>query len=252
MLFTNLARRDKKFFSWEHPGKKLSRLPVQRRFQRWNPADYGLNVTIAIVAKSAPNGDFVCATDSRLSFDDAVPAIDNAVKDTFLSAQWKVTFAAGDTSYIHSILVRTNDLLKERGGDQGYASLRRAICDGYTDVFKERVTREYLTKYGFASVEDFRKAGPSELGRKLFWSLSRKIDRFDLGAHLIVYGFDKANGNSSHMFDIVSPGRDTPLDHLSHFAVGTGVNMAMASLNLRPLNHLTLGGLGRRLINAHP
>lgn len=175
MHFTNLAQKDRKLFSWDRPGERLSRPSVRRECRRLNPADFGLDVTIAIVARSDPNGIFVSASDRMLSFDDAVPAIDNATfKDVFFSRKWKFAFTANDTAYVIPIILRATDLLIARGKSQRPDDMRKAMCDAFSGILKEQAAREHLTKFGFSSVDDFMKAGPSNLGRRLFWSLAER------------------------------------------------------------------------------
>jgi hypothetical protein len=52
------------------------------------------------------------------------------------------------------------------------------------------------------------------------------------------------------MFKVSSPGNVTNLDHLGYYAIGSGTKMALASLNLRPLDNLSAGGLAYRLCEA--
>jgi len=178
-----------------------------------------------------------------LSFDDQVPALDNAVsKDIlFRVPNWAVAYAADDTSHVIPILREaTNILLRKELTQPSASDVEAAMCDAYSRILSGHVAREYLTKFGLGSVDDFKIAGASALGRRLFWSLSRKIDKTSLGVDLLVYGFDYTNNRRPNLFHITNPGNSSELNHLSAFAVGAGTRMAMASLHLRPLDISTV------------
>jgi hypothetical protein len=146
-----------------------------------------------------------------------------------------------DTSYVIPILREATQSLVSKGLTQPSASdVEAAMCEAYSRILRSHVAREYLTKFGFDSVDDFKIAGISRLGRRLFWSLSRKIDRASLGVDLLVYGFDYTNNRRPNIFHITNPGNAIELNHLSAFAIGSGTRMAMASLHLRPLDISTV------------
>jgi hypothetical protein len=251
----NSPQNGRKSFSWDRPRKNFFGRWDQRderKLPRINPADFGLGVTFAIVARSDTNGIFVSASDRSLSlsFDDQVPAIDDAIfKDIFFTGPWKVAFAAHYTSFVYPILLRAEQLLEIRGGNLTYDDLRKAMCDGYLDVIKEQATKRYLAKFGYSSVDEFVNFGPSKIGDSLYNNLSKKIEKLNFNIQFIVYGFDKTKDNRSYMFEVNTPGVDK-LINTSHFAVGSGSNMAMASLNLRPTAGLSPKALVYRVCEA--
>jgi hypothetical protein len=253
MHFTNLVQSVRKSSSWGYPGRNFFERWDQReerKLPRINPADFGLGVTIAIVARSDPYGIYVSASDRSLSFDDQVPAIDDAIfKDIFFTGPWKVAFAAHYTSFVYPILLRAAQLLGIRGGNLTYDDLRKAMCDGYLDIIKEQATKRYLAKFGYSSVEEFVNSGPSKIGNSLYNSLSKKIEKLNFNIQFIVYGFDKTKHNRPYMFEVNTPGVDE-LINTSYFAVGSGTHMAMASLNLRPTIGLSPKTLVYRVCEA--
>lgn len=209
-------------------------------------------MTIGIAAKSKEHECIVTVSDRRISFEDDVPSLDNAInKDWFIAKNWGALFATNDASYALPIIKRTNHLLVERGGNEGLEDVRTAICDAYVEIRREHVTREFLSSYGFVNIDQFRKEGVSNLGRKLFWSLSRKIEGESLaGTTFLVYGYDENTNNTAHLFEVKNPGNSFLLDHMQYFAIGSGVNIVMASLNLRPVNHLNPAQLIYRVCEA--
>jgi hypothetical protein len=209
-------------------------------------------MTIAIVAKSIRHKCFVSISDRMISFEDQVPAIDNAVfKDLPIRfPNWNMVFAANNTDFVGPIWQAAVASLANKSYQPSLAQVEDAVCNAYANVVRKYVTRQFLTKFGLKTIDEFRKAGPSQLGRRLFGSLIRKIDGFNPGVEFLVYGFDHTAGKSPHMFIVSNPGNATNLDHLRFYAIGSGTNMAIASLNLRPLDNLSAGGLAYRLCEA--
>lgn len=209
-------------------------------------------MTIGIAAKSSGHECIVTVSDRRVSFDDAVPSLDSAVhKDWSIGRNWGTLFAANDTCFAVPIIRRANQLLIERGHGVGIEEVRAAMCDAYADIRREYVTREFLSKFGITSIEQFRNDGVSKLGRKLFWSLSRRIENDPLEhTTFLVYGYDENTKNTAHMFEVKNPGNAFMLDHLPYFAIGSGQAIAMASLDLRPIQHLNPSQLIYRVLEA--
>jgi hypothetical protein len=215
-------------------------------------AQYGSAMTIAIVAKSVKNRCFISITDRMMSFDGEAPAIDNAVfKDIPIRFNnWNAVFSAHNNDLVTPIWQGAVAHLASTTYQPTLEEVQDAFCRSYTSVLHQYVTREYLSKFGIKNVDDFRQAGASQLGSKLFWSLPRKVDTFNAGVDFLVYGFDHTSNKSPHMFIVKSPGNVINLDHLGYYAIGSGARMAMASLNLRPVQHLSAGGLVYGLCEA--
>jgi hypothetical protein len=211
-------------------------------------------VTIGIAAKTRYGECIVTVSDRSISFDDAVPSLDSVVsKDWFVGKRWGTLFAANDTCFALPIIHRANELLVERGQKDSLDDVKAAMCDAYAETRQEYVTRQYLSPFGFKSIDQFRKEGVSNLGRKLFWSLSRKInnEQFEETTFL-VYGYAEGPGGTlfPHLFEVKNPGTSFMLDHLPYFAIGSGATIAMASLNLRPIGHLSPPQLVYRVLEA--
>jgi hypothetical protein len=223
--------------------------------RRPTPAEMGLEVTIAIAAISM-DGRIVTVSDRMISYDDIIQAEDDGVlKAQQLAPGWGTMFAGSDarlfipvwnaiTDRITSIAVDT-----EPGRVPQYteAQISEAVAKGYQDLFAKEFATRYLTKWGFNSVEEFRKDGFSQLGKDVFGDLSIELSRFDLGLQLICHGHD-TKGNP-RIFEVENPGRIHDCDLFGYAVIGSGYWMASASLRRKPLER-SMDSLTYRLLDA--
>ena len=185
-------------------------------------------MTIGIAARTNNDDCIVTVSDRRVSFDDHVPSLDSAfTKNWFIGRNWGTLCAANDTCFLLPIIKRANELLKQRGRTRTTRTSKTLCGTAYAEVRQEYVTRQFLGRYGIRSIDQFRREGVSNLGRKLFWSLSRKIesDPFE-DTTFLVYGYD--SGYIAYMFEVENPGTPFLLNHLQYFAIGSGAAIAMA------------------------
>ena len=207
-------------------------------------------MTVAIAARSADHKYIFTVSDRTLSFGGDAPAVDNAIlKDLIICSGWGALFTADDTSFAIPILRQAGLLLATKNQPGTLTNVSNAMCEAYSLVLEDYITRNFLRKFGFRSVAEFRTTAQSQLGRKLSWSLARKIDGASLNTAFLVYGFDSER-KSTHHFEVVNPGYATSLDHIGYYAIGSGCRMAMNSLHLRPPHNLTNAGLIYRLCEA--
>jgi hypothetical protein len=210
-------------------------------------------VTIAIAAKSAMHECIVTVSDRSISFDDLVPSLDNGIaKDWFIGKRWGALFAANDTSFALPIIRRANELLKQKLGLESFEDVKASVCDAYAEIREEYITRQYLGALGFKSLHQFRIEGAATLGEH-FIELVHKVEADSLEeTTLLVYGYEPHAQSSfvPRLFEVRSPGTPFALDHLPYFAIGSGANIAMASLNLRPVGHLNPAQLVYRVLEA--
>jgi hypothetical protein len=200
--------------------------------RRPTPAEMGDEVTIAIVAVTQPLGHFVSVTDRMVSYDDILPAEENAVvKDVRLSRNWSVAFAADDVDDALALVHKIRDPIWPN--DLEVAQLKQHFATCIFDTLQIDFFNRHLGRYGYKSVEHFRKEGYSELGQHYF-DLCRELDKADIGASFIVYGYDVHH--IPHLFEIDGQGRIT--DHrmaVPYAVIGTGYSIASASLKLKPM-----------------
>jgi hypothetical protein len=216
---------------------------------RLDLVDYGFSVTICLAAITRDRRHIISVSDRRLSFGYDAPAADILLKDHTLCTGWGALFCANDTSYALPILGHARGLLSN-DQPRTLANVRQAMCESYAIALEDYVTKAILRKFGFKSLMEFRTTAISQLGRKLSWSLSRKIDRATIGdLEFLVYGFDAEHG-SAHLFHVQHPGFATSVDQVGYFAIGSGCKMAMNSLQMRPIQSLSDQALIYRLVEA--
>lgn len=199
---------------------------------RFNPADYGLDVTVAIVAISPFDRIIVSISDKMISFGDISQATDDATTKTpSIAAKWFIAFAGNNLSPVWPIIENVRSRLN--GGEEWDAL---EVQQAFSTAFAEQLHREFvsqrLIKYGYTSIEQFRREGRSDLGEN-FSFLCRELDQFELPVQFLVYGYDRSA--QPHIFEVNSPGSVTEHNLLGYAVIGSGFHMAMASLRRKPL-----------------
>lgn len=209
-------------------------------------------MTIGIAAKAPDHSCIVTVSDRAISFDDEVPRLDSAVmKDWMIGPTWGILFAANDICFTMPIINRVGHILIERGRKYGLPDVKRAVCDAYAEVRRHHIWRQHLSKFGIESLDELKALGPSRLGSKLFWSLARRVDGERLEeTTFLVYGYDPDNKMTAHLFEVLNPGVAFDFDQHPYRAIGSGAQIAIASLNMRPISHLTPAQLIYRVLEA--
>jgi hypothetical protein len=223
-------------------------LPMEQR--KPSPAEFGLDVTIAIVAITQPDDLIVCVSDRMISFADMTPADDTAaIKSPSLNESWHVAYAANDVTVIWPIIEGVRARLKSKKdwtGDE--------IQTEFTSVYTARFHQEFLTKrlvrYGYKSMEEFRTNGRSDLGDH-FVDICIELDRFDLGAQFLLFGYERSPNRAGHkrarIFEISSPGHITDHGLLQYAVIGSGYYMALAALRRQKMAGYLEGTIYRLL-----
>jgi hypothetical protein len=222
--------------------------PVRRERARSISADFGFDVTICIAAATKSgmaDGHIVTVSDRMISAtDDSVQATE-ALKARKISKTWALMFE-GDGNLFLPIVAE----IKKKFGDfdkvHDFATVQSTVCEVYRTMLDIQCSSEYLSRYGLASISEFRKFGLSNFGEK-FYDICKWIDGYDLRINILIYGFDQ-NG-LPHIFDISNPGVVTNHDLLGYAAIGSGETMAMASLRRKQLPY-DLNKVVYRLLEA--
>jgi hypothetical protein len=210
-------------------------------------AELGLAVTIGIAAKPATSEYIVTVTDMRISFGDIIPGIDLAqVKMYRLDQYWGLLFAADETGYVRPIVDHARAELSKIDGRATTLHVRSAVIDAYQSIRSEVAFTRYLKQYGYSSMEEFR-LNPG-FPDKITGQLMQEVDAFDLSVHFLIYGFDE-NG-SARFIQIRNPGEAVIRDELDYWAVGSGFNMAMATLTTRSNSNQSVEALVYRCCEA--
>jgi hypothetical protein len=194
--------------------------------RRWE-----FDVTIAIAAITKPENVIVCVADRMISFGDELPAQDNAtLKAIRLNTQWELAWAANDVNLIEPIVAiarkHINDTHRWDGPDAA-----RIVAEAYSDILHKDFVAKYLARFGYRDMEQFRTEGRDDLGNR-FDNLCVELGRFSLGAAFILFGHDKQN--EPKLYEIEDPGRVIDKNLLRYAVIGSGYQMARATLQWPP------------------
>jgi hypothetical protein len=191
-------------------------------------------VTIAIVARSWIQNCIVAVSDRSLAYFDANATVhardDAALKAFSLSQSWGLLYAADDISHVTGIVSEARQRLRDSKGSITVGLARTALCEAYRAVADERIVGRYLARYGINTVAEFRQTGFNQFGPEVFKRLADKIDEFDLGVSLLVYGFSDDSTQDAHIFEITNPGDFKDHDIGGLGIIGSGFWPALASL----------------------
>ncbi|MBX9829688.1 MAG: hypothetical protein K2Y27_32440 [Xanthobacteraceae bacterium] len=190
-------------------------------------------MTIAIVAK-AVDDIFICVSDKMVSFGDISQADENAtIKSPSLGPNWGVAYSASDLNLVYPIL----DSIRLKMAGSAYweiAQVQSFCATAYVEKFHQEFIAKRLCRYGYTTIEQFRKEGRADLGDQ-FYELCRDLEKFDLGVQFLVYGYD--SNKAPTIFEVSNPGYITDHDVLDYAVIGSGYYMATASLRRRPLKY---------------
>jgi hypothetical protein len=163
-------------------------------------------VTIAIVALTAPYAHFVCASDQMISYDDTLPADESAlIKSLQLTKNWSVAFAANKIENVLPLLDKVRGQIEHPGENVEVSKLQEYFTTSIAEMIRSDFFNRRLDRYGYRDLEAFRRQGRDELGDH-FFELCRELDGADLGAELIVYGY-QTGAHDPQIFEIDGKGQ---------------------------------------------
>ena len=198
--------------------------------RRPTPAELGLDVTIAIVAMTISWEIFICVSDRMVSHDDQMAAADNAViKNLALSRGWSVAYSANDLKYVFPIVENVRAKMSDTNSVD---DIKLLFSQAFSEIIRSEFTNKHLRRYGYNTVEEFRRDGRNDLGDH-FFDLCRILDSSDLATSFIVYGYD--NQAAAHLFEVSSTGEITDRRILRYAVIGSGYSMAAASLRRKKM-----------------
>jgi hypothetical protein len=182
-----------------------------------------------------------------ISFGDAYPADDNAiVKAIYLSEQWTGAWA---TNRLHAILPIVEETRRRLDRTALWAA--REAAEAMASAYAEFAQREFvslrLSQYGYKTIEEFREKGRTELGEH-FIELCIELDRFDMHTSFLLFGHDEQKHGK--LFQIEHPGHVIDCNALKYAVIGSGYDMAMASLRWPPPLTFLLEDTIYRLLEA--
>jgi len=204
-------------------------------------------MTIVLAAVTKPENVIVCVADRMISFGDTVPAHDNAsLKAIRLNNQWEIAWAANDVNVVGPIAaiarLQIHDGYLWDGPDAA-----RIVAEAYSDVLHREFVAIHLSRFGYKNMEQFRTEGRNDLGDQ-FIDLCVELGRFALGVELILFGHDTQK--QPKIYEIHDPGRVEDRNMLQRAVIGSGHDMAMASLLWPPPMSPLLDDTVYRLLEA--
>jgi hypothetical protein len=215
----------------------------------------GVSVTICLAA-STINDLIVTVSDRRIAWGDdfgsGTPADDDGTLKTALIAKgWGIMFAGDDLRPVPTLLADIKQRLEPTKGNQTEIVVRAAVEASYRAAFEHRFVAERLSRYGFSSMDDFRRDGLAVFGPKLLAKFSTEIGEFNFGIDLLVYGFDRETHYAqAHIFLVENPGVVHDCDILGYGILGTGTDAALSTLLRKPFKRPTLTDAIWRLCEA--
>jgi hypothetical protein len=214
--------------------KKLQIERPKREITRPTPAEMGLEMTIAIVALTAPHEHFICVSDQMISFDDVTQADEaGLIKTVSMSLNWSAAFSANKIENILPLLNRVRSKINEPNQPLDIEDLKEYFTASVTEMIQEDFFRTHIARYGYKNLEHFRRDGRADLGDS-FAGLYQKLNEYDLGAEFIVYGYSGGFRIPS-LFEVSGKGQIIDRMALRYAVIGSGYWMATASLRRKPL-----------------
>lgn len=195
----------------------------------------------------------VMVADTMLSYQDVVPATDNATEKIFLLESGWFALFAGNTSPLNSLLYRMRENLRADSAAtlneaEELDRLKRACKQAYQAERSQQLTDRHLSVYGIKTQDEFKREGYHYFGPQVFAEVSREVRDFCLDTTLLICGFDAKN--FPHIFEIADPGELTDHDQPGCAAIGAGAQMAMGVLSPRSNKRLSWKELVYRLCEA--
>jgi len=188
-------------------------------------------MTIAIAAVTGSGEHIVTTSDRMISYEGGViqAADEGALKSRKIAKKWGAMFAAENINLFLPIVLAAQEYLKARDNEEhDLHVVQDAMVTAYSNSFDAEFTSRFLNRYNLASISAFRNTGLAQFGADRFQLICERIDQFDLGITLVVYGFD--GQKRPHIFQVSNPGTITNHDLLQEAVIGSGFYMATASL----------------------
>lgn len=191
-------------------------------------------------------------SDMMLSWEDALPATDDAAeKLLFVHDTWHALFS-GSPSPIHAVVgrIRARHAARPISGStelEELACWKRMCAEAYQAERSEQITDRFLSTYQM-SLEEFRREGYQSLGPVVFAEINNEIRNFNLGMTLLICGFDFKG--FPHIFEVHDPGEVIDHDYIGYAAIGSGMPMALSVLAARSIKRLSWSDLLYRACEA--
>jgi hypothetical protein len=216
--------------------------------RRPTPANFGLDMTICIAAKSRRDESIVAICDKMLSYDDLVPATEGAAEKALWVHRHWYAMMADDPTLAIPIIRRVQKHLEDES--TGRLSSLEEMTSAFRAAFQEQLQQEvedrFLRVYGM-NLTAFKRDGFQTFGAQEFSRLNSVIASFNLPIQFLVFGI--GSDRFGHIFEVNSStgALIAEQDVTGYTAIGSGQYMAMGSLAARPLPKLSVDHLIYRL-----
>ena len=214
-------------------------------------ADFGLDVTICIAAKSRKDESIVAICDKMLSHDDLVPATEGAAEKAFWVHRCWYAMMADDPTLATPIIRRVQKRLADKPADKlrTLEEMTGAFRGAFQEQLQQEVEDRFLRVYGM-NLSAFKQEGLQTFGVQEFGRLNNAIASFNLPIQFLVFGMEA--GRFGHIFEVngSTGALIAEQDVKGYAAIGSGQYMAMGSLVARPLAQLPVDHLIYRLCEA--
>lgn len=133
----------------------------------------------------------------------------------------KCAFAASNALVLTAGSIHEPELITstqtEMKGKASLVEIAESLAKNYRKVRRKRVEHEVLEEMGILSFDDFYNRQNS-LHENVVLELTRKIEKYDLGLHLLLGGVDE----KAHLYRISEPGTYRSFDELGFCCIGSG------------------------------
>jgi 20S proteasome alpha/beta subunit len=189
-------------------------------------------MTVAIAALCENGRALILVADRRFSA--GYSSVESpAGKITYIGPDCYVAFAAGRNP---NAVGNTTEVIQharmsvEKLANRTWHQVIPSIETAYQFVRNRKIEALYHKSWG-GTLPDFHLHGKDRIPDSVYADVYTKMMTFDLGAELLIAGFDV--DSSSYINTITNPGLATDQTILGFWAIGSGSNAAIASLFAR-------------------
>lgn len=174
--------------------------------------DRGATVTQLIGVLCEDRTKVILMSDRMVTTANGSLAFEHEPKCAYVASNALVLTAG--TIHEPELITNTQAEIKGRGS---LIEIAESLAKNYRGIRRKRVEHEVLEEMGILSFDDFYNKQGS-LHEHMVLELSTKIEKYDLGVHLMLGGVDE----KSHLYRITEPGTYRSFDELGFCCIGSG------------------------------
>jgi len=154
----------------------------------------------------------VLLSDRMVTTSDGSLAFEHEAKCAFVGSNALVLTAG--TIHEPELIANTQTEIR---GKTSLIEIAESLAKSYRQIRRKRVEHEILEEMGILSFGDFYDI-QSSLHETMVLDFSRKIEKYELGVHLLLGGVDE----KAHLYIVVEPGTYRSFDALGFCCIGSG------------------------------